>query len=79
MYQRFLDPEAPVRRDDETHLGEALAHLGPEEAEQILAGRPRPDLHARATVDDHRADAFMGRRILGQVGADVGEEEVRTL
>ncbi len=46
----LLNSESRLRRDDESHLGEAVARLGTEEADRILAGRPRPDLHARATV-----------------------------
>jgi long-subunit acyl-CoA synthetase (AMP-forming) len=46
----LLDPEARLRRDNESHLGEAASRLGPEEADRLLAQRPRPGLHDQATV-----------------------------
>ncbi len=46
----LLDPEARRRRDGEHHLGEAASRLGAEEADRLLAARPGPGLHDRATV-----------------------------
>jgi long-subunit acyl-CoA synthetase (AMP-forming) len=46
----LLDPEARLRRDHESHLGEAAARLGAEEVDRLLAERSRPGLHDRATV-----------------------------
>jgi long-chain acyl-CoA synthetase len=46
----LLDPEARLRRDDESLLAEAAAQLGPEEANAVLAGWQRPGLSDLATV-----------------------------
>jgi long-subunit acyl-CoA synthetase (AMP-forming) len=46
----LLDPEARLRRGDETHLGEATARLGSDDVDQRLAGRARPGLTDLATV-----------------------------
>ena len=46
----FLDPDVPVRHEDETRLGEACAQIGPGEIEEILSGRPRIPIQDVATV-----------------------------
>jgi len=46
----LLDPDASVDGDAESRLGEAIAQLGTEEVEEILAKRPRRGITDLATV-----------------------------
>lgn len=46
----ILDPEAEVRGEAESLLGEAMAQLGPRETEKILEGRTRRGIMDLATV-----------------------------
>ncbi|MCG6926012.1 MAG: AMP-binding protein, partial [Acidobacteria bacterium] len=46
----LIVPEARLRRDHESPLGEAAARLGAEEVDRLIAERSRPGLHDRATV-----------------------------
>jgi long-subunit acyl-CoA synthetase (AMP-forming)/GNAT superfamily N-acetyltransferase len=46
----ILDPEATVRGEAESLLGEAMAQLGPHETDEILSRRPRRGIMELATV-----------------------------